>query len=142
MEGHMNTHLNTLLLVDDTPDNLLVLSDIFTDAGYRVLCAESGDMALGCAHQGPPDLVMMDVRMPGMDGFETCRRLKALDAMQDVPILFTSAHVTAAIWRDALGSGGADVLSKPFNHFEVLTRVALHLKLQYFQRVLTSTPSI
>ena len=124
----MNTHLATLLLVDDTPDNLLLLSDMFTDVGYRVLCAESGDMALDCVHQEPPDLVMMDVRMLGMDGFESCRRLKALDDMTDVPVVFTSAHVTATIWRDALASGGADVLTKPFNHVEVLTRVALHLQ--------------
>ncbi len=134
----MTTHLATLLLVDDTPDNLLLLSDMFTDDGYRVLCAESGDMALDCAHQEPPDLVMMDVRMPGMDGFEACRRLKGLDGMEDVPILFTSAHVTAEIWRNALASGGADVLSKPFTNLEVLTCVALHLRLQQLQRTVDS----
>ncbi len=130
----MNTHLATLLLVDDAPDNLLLLSDMFTDAGYRVLCAESGDMALDCVQQEPPDLVMMDVRMPGMDGFEACCRLKELASMKDVPVLFSSAHVTAAIWRDALAAGGVDVFVKPFNHVEVLTRVALHLQLQYLQR--------
>jgi len=132
----MNTHLPTLLLVDDTPDNLLVLSDMFTDADCRVLCAESGEMAIGCAQQGKPDLVMLDVRMPGMDGFETCQRLKALDDMTDVPVVFTSAHVTTEIWRDALASGGSDVLSKPFANLEVLTRVALHLQLQQLQRTI------
>ncbi len=131
----MNTQLNTLLLVDDMPDTLLLLSDMFTNAGYRVLCAESGDMALDCAQQGQPDLIMVDVRMPGMDGFETCRRLKALEGMTDVRVVFTSAHVTAEIWSDAVASGGADVLSKPFTHLEVLTRVALHLQLQQFQRM-------
>ena len=130
----MTTHLATLLLVDDTPDNLLMLSDMFTDVGYRVLCAESGDMALDCIQQEPPDLVLMDVRMPGMDGFEACRRLKQLESLKDMPVLFTSAHVTTAIWRDALASGGADVLTKPFTHLEVLTRVALHLQLQQLQR--------
>ncbi len=134
----MTTHLATLLLVDDTPDNLLLLSDMFTDAGYRVLCAESGDMALDCAQQEPPDLVLMDVRMSGMDGFEACRRLKTVRALEAVPVLFTSAHVTAAIWRDALASGGADVLSKPFTNLEVLTRVALHLRLQQLQRTVGS----
>ncbi len=130
----MNTDLKTLLLVDDTPDNLLLLSDMFTDTGYRVLCAESGNMALDCAQQSNPDLVMLDVRMPGMDGFEACRRLKELDVMKDVPILFTSAHVTAEIWRNALEAGGADVLTKPFTQLEVFTRVVLHLQLQQLQR--------
>lgn len=130
----MKIQLKTLLFVDDTPDTLLLLSDMFTDAGYRVLCAESGDMALDCARQGQPDLVMVDVRMPGMDGFEACRRLKKLESMKDVPVLFTSAHVTSDTWRDALVSGGADVVTKPFIHVEVLTRVALHLKMQYLQR--------
>ncbi len=130
----MNTYLTTVLLVDDTPDNLLVLSDIFMKAGYRVLCAESGEMAIGCVKQERPNLIMMDVRMPDLDGFETCRRLKALVDMNDVPILFTSAHVTAEIWNKALTSGGADVLAKPFFNVEVLTRVALHLHLQHLQR--------
>ena len=130
----MNTPPVTLLLVDDTPDNLLVLSDIFMDAGYRVLCAESGEMAIGCVDQERPNLIMMDARMPGLDGFETCRRLKALIDMKDVPVLFTSAHVTTEMWNDALVSGGSDVLSKPFNNLEVLTRVALHLQLQQLQR--------
>ena len=135
----MDTQLTTLLLVDDTPDNLLVLSDMFTDAGYRVLCAESGEMAIGCAQLGQPDLVIVDVRMPGMDGFETCRRLKGLVGMKDTPLLLTSAHVTAEVWRDALASGGSDVLTKPFTNLEVLTRVDLHLQLRYFQRTLASS---
>ncbi len=130
----MNSQLKTILLVDDTPDTLLLLSDMFMNVGCRVLCAESGDMALDCVQQRTPDLVMLDVRMPGMDGFETCRRLKTLEGMTDVPVMFTSAHVTAAIWRDALASGGADVLSKPFTHLEVLTRVALHLQVRNLQR--------
>ena len=130
----MNAHSSTLLLVDDTPDNLLVLSDIFLNAGYRVLYAESGEMAIGCVQKERPNLVMMDARMPGLDGFETCRRLKALVDMKDVPVIMTSAHVTAEIWNHALVSGGSDVLSKPFNNLEVLARVALHLQLQQLQR--------
>ncbi len=137
----MDTHLTTLLLVDDTPDNLLVLSDMLTDAGYRVLCAESGERALECAKLGQPDLVMVDVRMPGMDGFETCRRLKSLVDMKEAPILLTSAHVTAEVWRDALASGGSDVLTKPFTNLEVLTRVDLHLQLRHFQRTLAAISS-
>jgi len=137
----MDTHLTTLLLVDDTPDNLLVLSDMLTDAGYRVLCAESGERALECAQLGQPDLVMVDVRMPGMDGFETCRRLKNLADMKETPILLTSAHVTSEVWRDALASGGSDVLLKPFTNLEVLTRVDLHLQLRHFQRTLASISS-
>ena len=135
----MNTQPATLLLVDDTPDNLLVLSDIFMDAGYRVLCAESGDMAIGCVEREHPNLIMMDARMPGLDGFETCRRLKGMDMMKDVPVIMTSAHVTPEIWNNALASGASDVLSKPFNNLEVVTRVRLHLQLQHLQRTLAST---
>lgn len=134
----MKTSLSTLLLVDDTPDNLHVLSDMLTDAGYNVLVAESGEMALSCAQEGQPNLAMVDIRMPGIDGFETCRQLKFLGEMYDVPVLLTSAHVTTETWKDALAAGAADVLSKPFNNMEVLTRVALHLQLQQFQRTVTS----
>ncbi len=130
----MRTNSSTLLLIDDTPDNLLILSDLFDDVGYRVLVAESGEMGLDCMQQGHPNLVLVDIRMPGIDGFETCRRLKSLKDMHDVPVLLTSAHVAPDTWRDALAAGASDVIAKPFNNLEVLTRVSLHLQLQQLQR--------
>ncbi len=135
----MNTDLTTLLLIDDTPDNLHILSDLLVDAGYHVLVAESGEMGIGCAQKGHPDLVLVDIRMPGIDGYETCRRLKALEDMQDVPVLLTSAHVEPETWRDALDSGASDVISKPFTNLEVLTRIALHLQLQHLHRTIAPT---
>ncbi len=135
----MNTDLATLLLVDDTPDNLLILSDTFIEAQYRVLVAESGEMAIVSAQHGLPDLAVVDVRMPGMDGFETCRQLKSLVGMNDVPIILTSAHVTAETWNNGLAAGASDVISKPFTNLEVLTRIALHLRLQQLQRTISST---
>ncbi len=137
----MTMPVSTLLLVDDTPDTLQMLSDLLTEAGYRVLCAESGEMALISAQHGCPDLVMVDVRMPGMDGFETCRRLKEFVHMKDIPVLLTSAHVTGEVWKNALAAGGSDVIVKPFNNLEVLTRVRLHLLLRHLQRTVTSMPS-
>ena len=126
----MTTPQSTLLLVDDTPDNLLFLSDLFTNAGYRILCAESGEMAIDCARHGRPDLIVLDVRMPGMDGFATCRNLKVLAETQTIPVVFMSAQVTPEIWKEGLAAGGADLLTKPFCYDEAVTRIALHLQLQ------------
>ena len=129
----MLTTQSTLLLIDDTPDNLHILSDLFDSVGYRILVAESGEMGIHCAEQGHPDLAIVDIRMPGIDGFETCRRLKLLPHMHDVPVLLTSAHVGPKTWRDALDSEASDVINKPFHNLEVLTRVSLHLKLRELQ---------
>lgn len=130
----MTTPQSTLLLVDDTPDNLLFLSDLFTNAGYRILCAESGEMAIDCARHGRPDLIVLDVRMPRMDGFATCQRLKSLPETESIPVVFMSAQVTPEIWREGLAAGGVDFLTKPFCQEEVFMRVSLHLQLQQLQR--------
>lgn len=132
----MTTLQSTLLLVDDTPDNLLYLSDLFTDAGYHILCAESGEMAIDCARHGRPDLIVLDVRMPRMDGFETCRRLKSLVETETIPVVFMSAQVTPETWQEGLAAGGVDFLTKPFCYEEAVTRVMLHLQLQRLQREL------
>ena len=129
----MTTPQSTLLLVDDTPDNLLFLSDLFTNAGYRVLCAESGEMAIDCARHGRPDLIVLDIRMPGMDGFATCRNLKALTETKTIPVVFMSAQVTPEIWKEGLAAGGADLLTKPFCYDEAVTRIELHLQLQHLR---------
>ena len=126
----MTTPQGTLLLVDDTPDNLLFLSDLFTNDGYRILCAESGEMAIDCARHGRPDLILLDVRMPVMDGFATCRHLKSLPETKTIPVVFMTALVTPETWKQGLAAGGVDLLTKPFCYEEAVTRVALHLQLQ------------
>ena len=126
----MTTPQSTLLLVDDTPDNLLFLSDLFTNAGYRILCAESGEIAIDCALHGRPDLIILDIRMPDMDGFETCRRLKSLAETDAIPVLFMTAQVTPETWKEGLAAGGVDLLNKPFCYEEAITRIALHLQIQ------------
>ena len=139
----MTTPQSTLLLVDDTPDNLLFLSDLFTNAGYRILCAESGEMGIDCARHGRPDLIVLDIRMPGMDGFETCRRLKSLAELEAIPVVFMSAQVTPEIWKEGLAAGGADLLTKPFCYEEAVTRIALHLQIRELrQRVSHATPHL
>ena len=136
----MTTPQSTLLIVDDTPDNLLFLSDLFTNAGYHILCAESGEVAIDCARHGRPDLIVLDIRMPGMDGFETCRQLKSLAETESIPVVFMSAQVTPEIWQEGLAAGGADLLTKPFCYEEATTRIALHLQLQHLrQRVSQAT---
>ena len=130
----MTTPQSTLLLVDDTPDNLLFLSDLFTNAGFRILCAESGEMAIDCARHGRPDLIVLDVRMPGMDGFATCRNLKALAETEPIPVVLMSAQVTPDIWKEGLAAGGADLLTKPFCYEEAVTRISLHLQLQHLKK--------
>ncbi|HEY9829507.1 MAG TPA: response regulator, partial [Stenomitos sp.] len=82
------THQGVILIVDDTPTNLEMLFDFLALAGFKVLIAEDGESAIERAEYAPPDLILLDVLMPEMDGFETCRRLKANELTQDIPVIF------------------------------------------------------
>ncbi|MDX2110189.1 MAG: hybrid sensor histidine kinase/response regulator [Verrucomicrobiota bacterium] len=129
----MNLSDATLLIVDDTPANLSVLYDTLGSAGFRVLTAESGESALKRIQFVQPDLVLLDVMMPGMDGFETCRRLKALDSMRDTPIIFMTALSEADDKVRGLKAGAVDYITKPFQQEEVLARISIHLRLRRTQ---------
>jgi len=115
--------LNNILVVDDTPDNLRLLFSALSGEGYTVRCAKNGPMALTGAQAMPPDLVLLDVRMPQMDGYEVCRRLKQDPRMRDIPVIFLSAIDDGEHKARAFAVGGVDYVAKPFNITEVLARI-------------------
>lgn len=119
----------TILIVDDTPESLRVLAGILQPEGYRVRPANSGELALASIAAQPPDLILLDIRMPGMDGFEVCRRLKADEATRNIPVIFQSAATELADRLEGLRLGAVDYISKPFQREELLARVKTHLEL-------------
>lgn len=128
-----------ILIVDDTAANLRLLSQTLTEAGYQVRAATSGARGLESALAVPPNLVMLDIRMPGMDGFEVCRKLKESDVTRDVPVIFISAVNELEEKVQALRAGGVDYITKPFQSEEVLARVETHLSLRRLQQSLEAT---
>ena len=125
-----------VLMVDDTPANLGVLYELLSEAGYDVLVAEDGESALERAAYARPDLILLDVMMPGIDGFETCRCLKEQPDTQDIPVIFMSALSDTVDKVKGLRLGAVDYVTKPFQHEEVLARVHTHLTVQRLKREL------
>lgn len=119
----------TVLIVDDTPGNLALLSDTLSEAGYRVLVATDGLAALEQIDYLPPDIILMDVVMPGIDGFETCKRLKANPITSDIPLLFMTGLSELDNLLRGFGEGGLDYIVKPIRPPEVLARIEVHLAL-------------
>ncbi len=117
----------TVLIVDDAPGNLALLSDALEEAGYRVLVATDGYSALEQLQYVAPDIILLDGMMPGMDGFETCRHIKANPATQAIPILFMTALGELDDLLRGFDEGAVDYIVKPFRHEEVLARVRSHL---------------
>lgn len=122
-----------ILIVDDLPDNLRLLEGVLSGAGYRVRPATNGELALRAAARRPPDLVLLDINMPAMDGFEVCRRFKADGDLAGIPIIFISALDDTTDKVRALEAGGVDYVSKPFEAKEVLARVRAHCDLRQAQ---------
>ncbi|MGL5195671.1 MAG: response regulator [Chroococcales cyanobacterium] len=122
-----------ILVVDDTPDNVRLLSSVLTDNGYRVCKALKGDMALTVCKNALPDLILLDVMMPGMDGYEVCKCLKQQETTRQIPVIFLSALNEVEDKVKAFEAGGVDYISKPFQEAEVLSRVQTHLKLRQLQ---------
>lgn len=118
-----------VLIVEDTPASLQLLADLLDQAGYRTRRAQDGRMALMSAQAQPPDLVLLDIRMPGMDGYEVCRRLKADARTRDVPVIFLSALRETEDKVHAFGLGAVDYIAKPYQPDEVLARVRTHVEL-------------
>jgi sigma-B regulation protein RsbU (phosphoserine phosphatase) len=129
-------HKSDILIVDDTVANLQLLSKMLSVQGYRVRPVPSGTLALTAAAAEPPDLVLLDIRMPEMDGYEVCERLKADEETRDVPIIFISALDATEDKVKAFKAGGLDYITKPFQVEEVLARVETHLALRRLQREL------
>ncbi|MBH8574070.1 response regulator [Nostocaceae cyanobacterium CENA369] len=119
----------TVLIVDDNPANLGVLSDALDEAGLEVWVAKSGKVALERVTYALPNLILLDVMMPEIDGFETCRQLKANPATKDVPVIFMTALSDTDNKVEGFQVGAVDYITKPFQQEEVLSRVKLHLKL-------------
>ena len=126
----------TILIVDDTPANLGVLFDFLAEAGFKVLIAQGGKSALQKVEHTAPDLILLDIVMPDIDGFETCQRLKAKDATKDIPIIFMTALSETVDKVKGLQLGAVDYITKPLQHEEVLARITLHLDLRSLNRQL------
>jgi len=119
----------SILIVDDNPNNLEVLARILTDFGYQVAVALDGETAIEQVEYYQPDLILLDIMMPGIDGFETCRRLKANLLTAEIPIIFLTALSDSENKVNGLSMGAVDYISKPFQSEEVLARMKIHLKL-------------
>ena len=117
-----------VLIVDDTPENLRVLRQALEPEGYSILIATSGESALRIARNAAPDLILLDIRMPGIDGFETCRRLKQDERTRNIPVIFVTAESETHSVVEGFQLGGVDYILKPFKNEEVLARVRTHLK--------------
>ncbi|MCM2473235.1 response regulator [Rhizobium sp. CG5] len=122
-----NQPRDIILLVDDSPDALGFLTDALEQSGFSVLIATSGTAALGIVERISPDLILLDAVMPAMDGFETCRRLKANAAVAQVPVIFMTGLTETEHVVHALESGGVDYLTKPINIDELRARIRVHL---------------
>lgn len=125
-----------ILIVDDSPANLGVLQGVLEEAGFQVLVATSGERTLARLAYMQPDLVLLDVNMPGLDGYETWRQLRANPRWQDVPVLFLTARDEAMDKLRGFAAGGVDYITKPLHAEEVLARVRAHLQIRLLQRAL------
>lgn len=133
-----NSYQGVIVIVDDTPHNLGVLFDFLTDSGFKVLVAQDGESALQKVEYAKPDLILLDVMMPGMDGFETCRRLKANPLTQDIPVIFLSALSDTVDKVKGFNLGAVDFITKPVQQEEVKARAIAHLTLRNLQKRLES----
>jgi diguanylate cyclase (GGDEF)-like protein len=124
------TELKNILIVDDTLENLKILFQVLTKQGYEVRAVKNGTMALQAAQTMPPDLILLDIKMPDVDGYEICRRLKTDRLTCDIPVIFISALNEALDKLKAFKAGGADYITKPFQWEEVVIRVQNQLALQ------------
>lgn len=127
-------HKPVILAVDDDPNNLAVIRDSLVECDYTLLVAEDGESAIIRAEYARPDIILLDIMMPGVDGIETCRRLKALEATKRIPVIFMTALAETAHKVRGFEVGAVDYITKPFQREELLARIAVHLQI----RALTS----
>lgn len=125
-----------ILVIDDTPENLYLLSNMLKDLGYKVRSVTKGATALRAAHAAPPDLILLDINMPQMNGYEVCEQLKAETQTCDIPVIFISAMGETLDKVRAFEVGGVDYVTKPFQVEEVLARIETHLALRSLQQQL------
>lgn len=125
-----------ILLVDDNPTNLKVLSGAMSDSGWMILVATDGERAIKQAEYATPDLILLDVMMPGIDGFETCYRLKDNPITEEIPVIFMTALNDTVDKVKGLNLGAVDYITKPFQQEEVLARVGVHIRLRSLSKKL------
>src|SRR5215467_7182094 len=128
----------TVLVVDDDPQALALLTGVLEEHGYQVQPADSGKLALLSVAAQTPDLVLLDVKMPGMDGFEVCRKIKATEAGRRIRVMFLSSSKDKDEWVQGLSLGAVDFVSKPFQREELLARVRTHVELGRLEMKLES----
>ncbi len=128
------TETMVIMIIDDTPENLDVLESMLSSKGYKIHTFPRGELALKAAERVAPDLILLDVSMPGMDGFEVCRRLQAHDRLRHIPVVFISAFGDVGKKVEGFQLGGVDYVTKPFHIEEVTARVEVQLKLRRFQQ--------
>lgn len=126
----MTENETSVLLVDDQPGNLKVLLDLLKEQQFHIYIADSGERALSTLDNIEPDLILMDVMMPGMNGFETCKRIKADERWAPIPVIFMTALDDVEDKLAGFGVGGVDYITKPFQRVEVLARINTHIALR------------
>lgn len=126
----------SILIVDDNATNLKVLYDYLSEHKYQILIAEDGEAAIEQAQYSSPDMILLDVMMPGIDGFETCRRLKEIEATREIPVIFMTALADTPFILKGFSSGAVDYLTKPLQQEEVIVRVRNHIQTRRLQREL------
>ena len=127
---------NTLLIIDDEPANIQLISEFLESQGVEILVAKNGADGISRAKKGQPDLILLDIRMPGMDGYEVCHQLKSDEATKDIPIIFMTGLTELDDKLKAFAVGGVDYITKPFQESELLARVSVHFTISNLQKEL------
>jgi DNA-binding response OmpR family regulator len=126
----------SVLIVDDNEKNLQIAAKVVSKAGYRVMLAPDGMSALELIIEQPPDVILLDIMMPGIDGLEVCRRIKEISGCDDIPIIFLSAMGEENSIEEGLSLGGADYVTKPFSERVLLARLRSHIERAQYQKKL------
>lgn len=127
VETNLEASPANILIVDDIEDNIEILGDLLTFDGHTVRTAMSGEVALKRVQESRPDLILLDILMPGMDGYEVCSKLKADESTKDIPIIFVSSMADVDSKVKGFKVGGVDYINKPFQHAEIIVRVNTHI---------------
>lgn len=136
------TDKGNIIIVDDNPNNLRLLANLLTKSGYKVRPVSTGKLAISTTKANPPDLILLDINMPGMDGYQVCQNLKNDAVSSEIPIIFISALNESFSRIKSFEVGGVDYITKPFELNEVLVRVSTHIQLYKFQRKLQEVNSL
>ena len=139
MKADFENKVPTLLVVDDNPKNLQIVALILREVNFKIIIATDGKSAVDLVQRAKPDLVLMDVMMPGMDGFEACKIIKSDPANDNIPVIFLTALSEKVNTVKGLEAGGVDYMVKPFDKEELVTRIRTHLELKYTRDKLQKT---